>query len=236
MECTITNNLTILSNAMTNNKVRAYRFWIMGAGHFGQLAISRITRRFPQAVITVVDRCPVRIPDQSITFVRADAIPWLVQMLVTDAPVDMLVPAVPEHVVAGWLSVHLENRGLRLKSLPIPEAWLLSLPHAMRGKHGQVFVSHADFLCPDNCPEPKDRCTHTGKPRPVDMFRLLDDFEWGEALPIVLRSHQILPGVGGIYPADLWHALDLAHNIDKRPLIVATACRCHGVVNYLGLQ
>jgi hypothetical protein len=50
------------------------------------------------------------------------------------------------------------------------------------GKAGQVFISHADFICPDNCPEPKDKCTVTGKPRPKDLFRLLRDLDIDDAL------------------------------------------------------
>jgi hypothetical protein len=226
---------------MHNNKDQARnpqntnRFWIIGAGRFGRLAVERITRHFPEPSITVVDRRPVSFPSQAITTVCADAIPWLAQVLVKDAPVDLLVPAIPEHVAAGWLSVHLEN-AFELKKIPIPDDWMARMPHAMRGKCGQAFVSHADFRCPDDCPEPKQRCTHTGKPRPVDLFRLLAELELGDSLPIVLRSHQLLPGVGGIYPADLWQALDTARKNSHRPLMIATACRCHGVVDFLGLE
>jgi hypothetical protein len=32
------------------------------------------------------------------------------------------------------------------------------------------------------------------------------DLDFDNVLPIVIRSHQLLPGVGGIYPADLMSA------------------------------
>ena len=226
---------------MHNNKVKGKkpqhisRFWIVGAGRFGQIAISRITRCFPKAILTVVDKRLGTIPSECVTTVCADAIPWLARVLMKDAPVDMLVPAIPEHVVAGWLKIHL-GREFKVKNIPIPDDWLAVLPHAMRGKLGQAFVSYADFLCPDNCPEPKDRCTHTGKPRPLDMFRLLASIDFDDILPIVLRSYQLLPGVGGLYPDDLWQALDTARNNSKRPLMIATACRCHGVVDLFRLE
>jgi len=230
---------------MHNNKAQGEkpqhisRFWIIGAGRFGQIAISRITRRFPKAVLTVVDSRPENdtvASAASITTVCADGISWLAQHLVKDAPVDMVIPAIPIHVAFEWLSIHLIKRGFKLKKIPIHDQWLAKLPHAMAGECGKAFVSHADFLCPDNCPEPKDRCTHTGKSRPVDMFRLLAELEFDDILPIVLRSHQLLPGVGGIYPADLWQALDVANNNRHRPLMIATACRCHGVVDLVRLQ
>ena len=110
------------------------------------------------------------------------------------------------------------------------------MPNALRGKAGQAYVSHADFICPDNCPEPEKICTHTGKPRPMDLFRLLGTLDFEEALPIVIRSHQLLPGVGGIYPADLRAAMDTACRNSHRPMMIATACRCHGVVNFMRLE
>lgn len=226
---------------MHNNKAQGEkpqhinRFWIIGSGRFGKIAISRISRRFPKAVLTVVDRCPVTSTPGAIASVCTDGIAWLARHLVRDAPVDMVIPIIPEHVVAGWLSTHLKKNGFSLKKIPIQDTWWAKLPHAMAGECGQAFVSHADFLCPDNCPEPKDLCTHTGKPRPIDMFRLLAELEFDDILPIVLRSHQLLPGVGGIYPADLFQALDVACKYSHRPLMIATACRCHGVVDFVRL-
>jgi hypothetical protein len=110
------------------------------------------------------------------------------------------------------------------------------MPHALRGNAGQAYVSHADFICPDNCPEPEKICTHTGKPRPLDLFRLLGNVDFDDVLPIVIRSHQLLPGVGGIYPADLLDALDIVRKNSHRPLMIATACRCHGVVDFMRLE
>ena len=227
---------------MHNNKAQGEkpqhinRFWIIGAGHFGQIAISRIARRYPDAVLTVVDKRPVRCRFDSITSVCADGITWLTQHLMKDKAVDMVIPIIPEHVALGWLTIHLKRKGLGVKKIPINERLLMKLPNAMAGEPGKVFVSHADFLCPDNCPEPKARCTYTGKPRPLDMFRLLAALEFDDMLSIVLRSHQVLPGVGGIHPEDLWTALDVAEKNSHRPLMVATACRCHGVVDLVQLE
>ncbi|MGA6925486.1 MAG: hypothetical protein WBY88_07385 [Desulfosarcina sp.] len=110
------------------------------------------------------------------------------------------------------------------------------MPHPIRGKTGQAYVSHADFICPDNCPEPEKICTHTGRPRPPDLVRLLRRLDFENVLPIVLRSHQLLPGVGGIRPADLIGALDMARRHSQPLLMLATACRCHGVVDFIRLD
>ncbi|BBO79699.1 hypothetical protein DSCO28_02650 [Desulfosarcina ovata subsp. sediminis] len=211
------------------------RFWIIGAGHFGQIAVSRIRRHIPGASITVVDTVTPTDRLEGVTTVLGDGIDWLGRMLTEAAAVDRIVPAIPVHVAAEWMSLKLRSR-YDIQPMAIPDHWLARMPHAMPGKPGQVFVSHADFICPDNCPEPKDRCTHTGKPRPMDLFRLLAGLELDDVLTIVLRSHQLQPGVGGLIPADMIHALDIAERSHRRPLMIATACRCHGVVDFMRLS
>ncbi|MBR9987116.1 MAG: potassium transporter [Desulfosarcina sp.] len=226
---------------MHNNKdqrdlpVNATRFWILGAGRFGQIAVKRITRHIPHATLTVVDQKPFTMDGADIATIREDGIKWLNRTLVPNASVDLIIPAIPVHVAVDWLILNL-NQSFDINPLSIQDSWLTRLPHAMRGKAGQAFVSHADFICPDDCPEPANVCTHTGKPRPMDLFRWLGKFDLDDVLPIVIRSHQLLPGVGGIYPADLMSALDIVCNHSHRPMMIATACRCHGVADFMRLK
>ena len=230
-----------LSKAMHNNKPAKQkhklisRFWIIGAGRFGQLAITRLKRHFPEATLTVVDEREVEFGVDKATFIRANALEWLSGMLTANAPMDMLVPAIPVHVAAKWIVSRLEKR-FDVQPLAVEQAWIDSAPNAMRGAHGQAYVSHANFLCPDNCPEPRDRCTHTGLPRPMDMFRLLEKICPDGFVPIVLRSHQLAPGVGGITKDDLIQAKEAAFQDSHKPLMIATACRCHGVVDFMRLD
>ena len=218
-----------------DNPINATRFWILGAGRFGQIAVARITRHIPEATITVVDRKPSAMDGKDVTTVREDGIEWLNRTLDPNASVDLIIPAIPVHVAAAWLKLNLLHL-FDISPMLIQDSWLTRLPHAMRGKTGQAFVSHADFICPDNCPEPAKICTHTGKPRPMDLFRLLAKFDLDDVLPIVIRSYQLLPGVGGFYPADLLSALDTVGNNSQRPMMIATACRCHGVVDFMRLK
>jgi hypothetical protein len=226
---------------MQNNKEqrdqpeKPSRFWIIGAGRFGQIAVERISRHMPGAFLTMVDKRPLRNHGAGIKTICQDGIQWLTTMLDRDAPVDMIVPAIPVHVVAQWLKLNIQKVFI-IQPIEILESWLSQMPHAFRGNAGQAYVSHADFICPDNCPEPEKICTHTGKPRPLDLFRLLGKVDFDDVLPIVIRSHQLLPGVGGIYPADLLDALDIVRRNSHRPLMIATACRCHGVVDFMRLE
>lgn len=226
---------------MNNNKVQnesspnRKRFWVLGAGKFGQIAAKRIHRFFPAAELTVVDKDPVLDSDGKVRIIRQEGVRWLLTMLEKECSVDIIVPAIPVHVAYDWMILKL-MKSYHSEPMEIPESWLKQMPHASPGKVGQVFISHADFFCPDNCPEPKDRCTVTGKPRPMDLFRLLNHVDIDDALSIVLRSHQILPGVGGFYPEDLLAAYDTVVKNVHRPLFIATACRCHGVGNAVRLR
>jgi hypothetical protein len=48
----------------------------------------------------------------------------------------------------------------------------------------------------------------------------------------VVRSHQLAPGVGGYQLSVLWRLLEEARSTEK-DILVATACRCHGVIDAL---
>jgi hypothetical protein len=211
------------------------RIWIIGAGRFGRLAVKRIRDRFGEIHITIVDQDPGVMDLTGVTPICEEGVGWLHRMLDEHAPVDIIAPVIPIHLAAAWLKQKLAPFG-EVQAVPVEDAWLEKLPNPMRGETGQVFVSNADFLCPDNCPEPKDRCTHTGKPRSMDLFRRLEQLDSNDTLPIVLRSHQLVPGIGGIYPKDLYAALRTAVQHPNRPLMICTACRCHGVVDIIRLR
>lgn len=208
------------------------RVWIIGAGRFGRLAVKRIRNRFKETNITIVDIDPGVMDITGVTPVCEEGVGWLYRMLDENATVDIIAPVIPVHLAAAWLKRKLATRA-DVRAVPVPDDWLTMLPNPMRGETGQVFVSNADFICPDNCPEPEDRCTRTGKPRPMDLFRRLELLIIDDALPIVLRSHQLVPGIGGIYPTDLHSALSTAMQHPNRPLMICTACRCHGVVDVI---
>jgi hypothetical protein len=211
------------------------RFWIIGAGRFGQIAVERIRRKKADAAVTVVDKESTDLGHGNVSAIQQDGIQWLAAKLQPKAPVDMVVPAIPVHVAYEWLKSNLSER-YKINPIDIPDKWLARMPNAMRGAVGQAYVSHADFICPDNCPEPKTICTHTGKPRPMDLFRLLAGLDFDDVLPIVIRSHQLLPGVGGIYPGEFFDALYTVCSNRQRALMIATACRCHGVVDFFRLE
>lgn len=208
------------------------RFWILGAGRFGQLAVQRIRRHIVGAEIIVIDEKSRQL-DVDLQ-VCADGVAWLGTNLRTSSDVDMVIPAIPVHVAAEWLRNRLST-AWKVEGLAARKEWVADLPNVMGGRIGQYYVSHADFICPDNCPEPEGMCTYTKKPRPVDLFRLLESVGGSGLIPIVIRSYQLLPGVGGLLPEDMFAALEKVPNRSGQPFMVATACRCHGVVDFMQL-
>jgi hypothetical protein len=52
---------------------------------------------------------------------------------------------------------------------------------------------------------------------------------------VVIRSHQLAPGVGGYPPRALFAALNEIEAAQK-PILLSTACSCHGVMDTFQLS
>ncbi len=211
---------------------------ILGAGRFGHLAAQRLGRRRPAAAIVVVDRDAARQQELAASghrLVAADGIDCLVEVMKGESLPEWIVPAVPVHVVWLWLRRRLAEAGFKVEDLAVPEAVESLVPHPLRGDHGQLYASNADFICPDDCPEPERFCTVTGKPRPVVMFSHLAGLRVAGFTMVVVRSRQLAPGVGGFQPDDLRRA-ETAVLAAPGPVLIATACKCHAVIDAFRLH
>lgn len=205
-------------------------FWILGGGRFGSIAARRLRKREPDAHITIVDSDPeaFRQSKEQVDTVAEEGIAFLEHHLDGKSRPDWIVATIPVHVAFEWICSTLSDH--EVLPLPVPENLFLLLPNSMRGKKGELYVSQADFLCPDNCPEPFDKCFVTGKPRKTEMYRNLEQLKLPEYRSIVIRSHQLAPGVGGYPPSALLSARKEIVEKEGR-VLVSTACRCQGVVH-----
>lgn len=143
-----------------------------------------------------------------------------------------IVPAAPIHVAFEWV---VASTGLTVgpwEIIPVPEEIDALVPNPQRGPRGQLYISYADFVCPDHCTEPYDRCTFTGKPRKGILYRLLGALSCPGFTSVVLRSRQLAPGVGGYRPDDLEASLQQVLAADGS-VLYSTACYCHGVMDAL---
>lgn len=208
-------------------------YLIMGCGHFGSQAIEKLLRKNPHAKITVVDRnkkALERVPPFPAEAIVGEGIAYLRQDLKGGGQIDYVIPAVPLHVAFEFVLAQLRPFGARRAKIPS----LHGLPSPMIGRTGDLYTSLADFLCPDDCPEPSDYCTVTGQKRQKPLYKILVSLE-GPFESKVIRSEQLGLGIGGFRAKVL---LQLTEEIRKRRsserlVLISTACRCHGVTSAL---
>lgn len=203
--------------------------WIIGCGRFGKLALHRLFQKKERCRFLVVDAVQQELSStaQDIHFVHTDGVSFLQSKLTAKNAPDWIVPALPLHLAAEWCLVSL---GPALASrIPAPENIQGHLPNPISGDSGDLYASLANFRCPDDCPEPADHCTLSGEPRKKNMFDILKDLAIHGFQPLVLRSRQLAPGIGGYSGQQL---LQLRDTLLQHPgrYLVCTACRCHGVV------
>ncbi len=211
--------------------MKALSYLILGGGHFGRLAAERLLQENPLSDILVVDRQakPLEAFDSlSVQLSLGDGVSELDRLLKTGHSFDYVIPCIPFHGAFEYLLHNLKPLGARRSSMPP----FSGLPNALMGENGDLYTSLADFLCPEDCLEPPLHCTVTGKRREKPLYQILADaFRSYESR--VIQSQQLAPGVGGFPPRILGDLLeDLgALAMLGQPILISTACRCHGVTS-----
>ncbi len=203
------------------------RYIIAGYGKFGRIAHQRLRDAFPDARIVVVEKNPRKGPvptGSTVTVFTGDAVSFL-----TDSPfpdeADIIIPMIPIHLAAHY--VRALNPGTTFADLDDRVA--RQTPNPLMLDASTLCCSYADFLCPDDCPE-GENCTVTGRPRDVPLYKRLSSITVQGTDILVLRSRQILPGVGG-YPL---HELKRpADSLAPGRHMIATSCKCHGIITAL---
>ena len=223
---------------MTNSPEMQNReiIWILGGGKFGRRAAEQMGRRFPEAAITVIDRQNLSGFGETVKTITADGVAWFVENFRPESQVTRIIPALPIHLAAEWLQKRAESEGRTVRQVPLPDSLISGLPNPFPITPGRVAVSHADFLCPPDCPEPDDICTMTRKKRPQPLYQLLETAGGQDFLHLILRSRQFAPGVGGFFPEDLWALQERFLAGAGRRQLVATACKCHGIIDTMYLE
>ncbi|MFA5110830.1 MAG: hypothetical protein WC443_05445 [Desulfobaccales bacterium] len=208
------------------------RYLILGAGKFGRLALARLAREDDAAGFLVVDRDPEALAALGAgggPRVRAEAVAYLVSHLGAGTQWDWIIPMVPQHVAFQWLTAGPLARS-DWRPAAAPEALARLAPVVRRGPQGELYLSRARHLCPDDCAEPLV-CPVTGESRERGLHQELAALDLPGCQVRVMASRQLAPGVGGYPPRELL-ALALALN-PRDSVLIATACRCHGVIHGL---
>jgi hypothetical protein len=209
------------------------RIRVLGAGRFGRLAAERLKRRFPDSLLSITDRDAARVAEVARDLGIPGEVEECVGNIIRIEAVDdlWLIPAVPVHVGFEWALDELKKVG-EVRRLPVPKEVDLKVPNPIRAPKGTLYASFATFICPDHCSEPEEICTHTGKARPGNLYEVFNAVFVSGFDVAVLRSWQLAPGVGG-YPGR--GLRQLIARIEAKPgrYLVATSCRCHGVMDAL---
>lgn len=206
-------------------------FWIIGGGKSGKKAARDLCKANPAENITVVEKKVLTCDQLSKLGFEvhcADGIQYIAQNLHSVDDPDWIVPAAPVHVAYEWIKIKLQVK-YNLETLAVPPEINNVLPNPIAGKGGQIYVSNADFICPEHCSEPQDICTYTGTTRPRILYDFLGALRHDSFRPVVVRSRQLAPGVGGFRPLDLFAALAEIES-EASPVLLSTACRCHAVM------
>ncbi len=209
---------------------------VIGGGRFGERAAGLLTRQ-PGRRVWVVDRAEGWSPaleDLPARRIHGDGVAFLAEHIQRLADDDWVVPAVPVHLAAEWLlRVVRDTRRARIE--PVPEVVREYLPHTWIAGDGSLLVSYADFLCPEDCPEPEDGCTVTGEMR-TPLYEVFAGLPPPDADVHVIRSRQLAPGLGGYPAADLRALRDRVLGSAESRWLIGTACRCHGTLSLVSVD
>jgi hypothetical protein len=205
--------------------------FIVGFGKFGQLALPKISQRWPEARIWIIDPAPehltqcgkfsaIRVLDKGEDFL------WEHQDHL--APEDWIIPAVPLHLAGDWAKRVL-SRNLAVRTIKPPKSLGRGLPFNLYLQK-DFYISLADFVCPEHCPSPPGFCSKTRDPRPHRLREILVTQPLSRGTLEIIESHQLAPGLGGFTFGELKRTGEILLRTDP-PLFLATACPCHGVIS-----
>ena len=226
--------MTILNSGSINHCRNSADIWVVGGGRFGRKAVELLGARDKPDRILVVESdasAAQGLEELGAGVLNEDGLSFLLERLhETEAP-KWILPCVPFHLAYQWV---LGRLGIKARPIPVPPEYIKAAPNPMTADENGVYISYADFFCPPDCPEPADKCTHTGLPRKGSLFAEAATWPASGFRVEVVRSRQLAPGLGGILSTDL---LDLKNRLEAPgKYLVVTACRCHGVVHGLVVE
>ncbi len=197
---------------------------IAGYGKFGHIAVSRLSQENWVSEIVVLD---IETGDGSldnnlqVSFLETDVVQYICALSYIHFDT-FIIPTVPFHLAAACL--------LRLYGAynlcVLHDDMVNTLPNIYRVDRYNVCCSYADFLCPDDCPE-SESCSVTGEIR-TPMYNKLSNLEQEGSPVVVIRSQQLLPGIGGFYFGDLMETIHKTSELNS--FVMATSCRCHAIL------
>lgn len=209
------------------------RVFVVGFGKFGQLAIPKIQQRWPRAKIWIIDQDPENLAqgrDMAAIKVLEEGGAFLWEFQDRLRPGDWIIPAVPFHLAGDWLR-RILGREHPVRRIKPPKMLGAGLPFLLHLK-SDLYVSLADFECPENCPSPRGFCFRTREKRTLRLWEILASRTPTRGTLHIIQSRQLAPGLGGYRFEDLRKLHEMSRRLEP-PVYLATACPCHGVISGL---
>jgi hypothetical protein len=208
-------------------------YLIIGCGYFGSQAVEKLHRKDPHSKIIAVDKneAPIKkISHLPVEKVICDSLLYLNKFFSEGRSANYIVPTVPFHLAFEFILSQLKPLGVKRRKIPP----LSGLPNPVKGRKGDLHTSLANFLCPEDCPEPAQYCTVTKEKREKPLYKILMDLR-GSFESKVIRSYPLRPGVGGLRFTELVALSDYVKKMhtSKRFILVSTASCCHAVTSSL---
>jgi len=203
---------------------------VIGGGKFGFLAIKKLFQKIKVVVDPIPSSELLKLCQKLGVHLWREDGQRVVQAILNNAVVPRwILPCLPVHLLVEWLRLDLEVKNLKLVISPVPQEAILKLPLVVFELCKVWYLSLADSICLFNCQEPTKYCLKTGKLRGRDLYLRLADINIPNFCTAVLRSHQLLPGIGALKVKEMFILRDRLIYYGGNWLI-ATSCRCHGVL------
>jgi hypothetical protein len=208
---------------------------VIGGGRFGSRAARIISEKGSSQVI-VLDVDEKRLSQANgdkAKKISCDGIGFLVRNYRRLSDANTVIPAIPKHLAFEWLRGALAGR-YRIQRVAVPKEIISGLPNTWPASEGSLLVSYADFICPEDCPEP-EHCTVTGERRDPPLYSLLSRLKIKGFQVHVVRSRQLAPGLGGYRLGDLLETARRVTRGTNEKWLLCTACKCHGIATAFGI-
>lgn len=230
-------------------------FVVAGGGCFGSYHTRQLLKaikrgRLNAERILVVDRrpdCQASHEFAGEPLVEIETGEWITYlsgyMETPRAPAAHLVPPpIGPHVALEWLRLAMAKDLSEVILEDVPVSYKVGLPYEHVDGKGNLFLSHADWLCPTNCYEP-GICPAIKDTRdwsmPETVTELASESRPDLARSFVFHSRHLAFGISTIPMQELLdvseRALALASE-GQASIMVATTSHCHGVMGVLRLS
>ncbi|MCS7102963.1 MAG: hypothetical protein NZ992_03675 [Candidatus Korarchaeum sp.] len=230
---------------------------VLGGGRYGSIAVNRLKEK--SKTILVVDRnpnclaatyvdklvtsfSPRDISQGGVFLLIEDGMSLLLDLMKGNIVPAFIVLTVPRNVMASLFIESIRMEGFNIKfdkeymektALNIPEEYIL----VKDPEYGVIVTSYArQDVCVEGCVQPLI-CPLSGERRNKPMIELLRQLVSGDYVKI-FESHLIERDVGGVPGEEVREALESFRNGHLKKgakIAIGTACKCHGIVNFMNI-